>query len=53
VADAREWLVNTPGVALCGAAYEGVGIPACIGSAQAAVSTLLQQFTQQREWAHG
>lgn len=53
VAETREWLLNTPGVALCGAAYEGVGIPACIGSAQAAVSTVLQQFTQRREWAHG
>jgi oxygen-dependent protoporphyrinogen oxidase len=53
VADAREWLLATPGLALCGAAYEGVGIPACIGSAQAAVSSVLQQFGQRREWAHG
>ena len=53
VSETREWLLNTPGLALCGAAFEGVGIPACIGSAQAAVSTVLQQFTQRREWAHG
>lgn len=53
VAEVREWLASTPGVAVCGAAYEGVGIPACIGSAQAAVSTLMQQFIQRREWAHG
>jgi len=53
VADAREWLASTPGLAVCGAAYEGVGIPACIGSAQAAVSTVLQQATQRRQWAHG
>lgn len=53
VAEIREWLVNTPGLAVCGAAYEGVGIPACIGSAQAAVSTVLQQLGERREWAHG
>lgn len=53
VAEAREWLLNTPGLALCGAAYEGVGVPACIGSAQAAVSTVMQQLSQRQEWAHG
>lgn len=53
VADAREWLLNTPGLAVCGAAYEGVGIAACIGSSQAAVSTVLQQLAERREWAHG
>ena len=53
VADAREWLVSTPGLSVCGAAYEGVGIAACVGSAQAAVSALLQQLAQRREWAHG
>lgn len=53
VSETREWLLNTPGIALCGAAYEGVGIPACIGSAQAAVSTVLQHLTQRRERAHG
>lgn len=53
VAEAREWLVNTPGLAVCGAAYEGVGVPACIGSAQAAVSTVMQQLAQRQEWAHG
>jgi len=53
VAEVREWLLNTPGLAVCGAAYEGVGIPACIGSAQAAVSTVMQQLAERREWAHG
>jgi oxygen-dependent protoporphyrinogen oxidase len=52
VAEAREWLLNTPGLVLCGAAYEGVGVPACIGSAQAAVSAVMQQLTQRREWTH-
>ncbi len=53
IADAREWLASTPGLAVCGAAYEGVGIAACIGSAQAAVSAVLQQAAQRRQWAHG
>lgn len=53
VAEVREWLLNTPGLAVCGAAYEGVGVAACIGSAQAAVSTVLQQLGERREWAHG
>ena len=53
VAEIREWLVNTPGLAVCGAAYEGVGVPACIGSAQAAVSTVMQQLSERREWVHG
>src|SRR4051812_2515041 len=30
-----------PGLALCGAAYEGVGIPACIGSGRAAALAVL------------
>lgn len=53
VADTREWLLNTPGLGVCGAAYEGVGIPACIGSAQAATSAMLAQLAERREWAHG
>jgi oxygen-dependent protoporphyrinogen oxidase len=53
VAEIRDWLGSTPGIGVCGAAYEGVGIPACIGSAHSAVSALLQQFPQRREWSHG
>ncbi|MFD8567702.1 protoporphyrinogen oxidase [Streptomyces sp. NPDC059639] len=33
----REHIGRLPGVAVCGAAYDGVGIPACIASAYAAV----------------
>lgn len=53
VAEIREWLGSSQGLAVCGAAYEGVGIPACIGSAQAAANSLLQQLGQRREWVHG
>jgi oxygen-dependent protoporphyrinogen oxidase len=32
----REAVAAVPGLAVCGAAYEGVGIPACIRTGQAA-----------------
>ena len=35
------------GVAVCGAAYDGVGVPACIRSGQAA-ATLLRQWARER-----
>jgi oxygen-dependent protoporphyrinogen oxidase len=41
VARAREQAAKLPGLALCGAAYDGVGIPACIGSGQRAADSLL------------
>ncbi|MEP6816281.1 MAG: protoporphyrinogen oxidase [Marmoricola sp.] len=41
VARVRTALVAVPGVALCGAAYDGVGIPACIASAHRAVDKVL------------
>jgi len=31
-----------PGLAVCGATYDGVGIPACIASARAAVAQALR-----------
>jgi oxygen-dependent protoporphyrinogen oxidase len=37
VARIRAAVAAVPGLAVCGAAYDGVGIPACIGSARAAV----------------
>jgi oxygen-dependent protoporphyrinogen oxidase len=36
VARVRAAVAGHPGLAVCGAAYDGVGIPACIGSARAA-----------------
>ena len=38
VARIRETVASQPGLAVCGAAYDGVGIPACIATATAAVS---------------
>ncbi|MFD5078607.1 protoporphyrinogen oxidase [Streptomyces sp. NPDC058371] len=40
VARVRDHLGKLPGLAVCGAAYDGVGIPACIASAYAAVDQL-------------
>ncbi|MEV5977715.1 protoporphyrinogen oxidase [Streptomyces sp. NPDC052114] len=40
VARIRAHVAALPGLAVCGAAYDGVGIPACIASANAAVDQL-------------
>lgn len=40
VARIREHVGKLPGLAVCGAAYDGVGIPACIASAYTAVERL-------------
>lgn len=36
----RDAVAAVPGLAVCGAAYEGVGIPACIRTGQAAADTV-------------
>jgi oxygen-dependent protoporphyrinogen oxidase len=41
VASIRSEIARVPGLAVCGAAYDGVGIPACIASAHLAVASLL------------
>lgn len=38
---ARRDVATLPGLALCGAAYDGLGIPACIASAQRAASEVV------------
>ncbi|KKD06212.1 protoporphyrinogen oxidase [Streptomyces sp. WM6386] len=40
VARIREHVAELPGLAVCGAQYDGVGIPACIASAYAAVDQI-------------
>jgi protoporphyrinogen/coproporphyrinogen III oxidase len=37
VARIRAGVAALPGIAVCGAAYDGVGIPACIATARLAV----------------
>jgi oxygen-dependent protoporphyrinogen oxidase len=41
VATVRAAVAEVPGLAVAGAAYDGVGVPAVIGSARAAARTLL------------
>jgi oxygen-dependent protoporphyrinogen oxidase len=43
----RTAVALQPGLVVCGAAYDGVGIPACVASAEQAARDLLGQ------WAHG
>lgn len=40
VARIRAAVARVPGIAICGAAYDGVGIPACIASGQRAAADL-------------
>lgn len=42
VARIRAAVADVPGLAVCGAAFDGVGIPACIASARAAATRLGQ-----------
>jgi protoporphyrinogen/coproporphyrinogen III oxidase len=41
IARVRRGVAELPGVAVCGAAYDGVGIPACIASGAAAATAVL------------
>ncbi|MGW8948576.1 protoporphyrinogen oxidase [Streptomyces sp. NPDC055709] len=41
VARVRETVAALPGLRVCGAAYDGVGIPACIGSGQRAADEII------------
>ncbi|WP_030544352.1 protoporphyrinogen oxidase [Streptomyces albus] len=46
VARVRERLAGLPTLRLCGAAYDGVGIPACIASAAGAAGAVLDTLTR-------
>ncbi|GAA5045195.1 protoporphyrinogen oxidase [Streptomyces similanensis] len=49
VARIRAHVGELPGLAVCGALYDGVGIPACVASAYAAVDQLGGDLTAVRE----
>ncbi|MFF7642501.1 protoporphyrinogen oxidase [Streptomyces canus] len=49
VARIREHVAKLPGLAVCGAQYDGVGIPACVASAHAAVDQIQGDLTAVRE----
>ncbi|MEU1625947.1 protoporphyrinogen oxidase [Streptomyces sp. NPDC020096] len=44
VARIREQVAKLPGMAVCGALYDGVGIPACVASARKAADEALRTF---------
>jgi oxygen-dependent protoporphyrinogen oxidase len=45
----RAAVAGHPGLAVCGAAYDGLGIPACISTARAAAARIIDQMTQLKE----
>lgn len=45
VAAVRSEVGSIPGLAVCGAAYDGLGVPACIGSARRAVEEIVADLT--------
>jgi oxygen-dependent protoporphyrinogen oxidase len=47
----RSSVAQEAGLAVCGAAYDGLGIPACIASAELAATQVLDGLARQREWA--
>ena len=53
VARIRTELQSTPGLVVCGAAYDGVGVPACIASGEAAADQVLRRLGARRQWGHG
>jgi oxygen-dependent protoporphyrinogen oxidase len=44
VARVRAAVAEVPGLAVCGAAYDGVGIPACIASARLAAQQVVDHL---------
>jgi protoporphyrinogen/coproporphyrinogen III oxidase len=42
----RDAVAAVPGLAVCGAAYDGLGIPACIATGRAAAAQVLRQLEQ-------
>jgi oxygen-dependent protoporphyrinogen oxidase len=49
----RAAVARVPGLAVCGAAYDGVGIPACIASARRAADQVVAALDDQGQWRHG
>lgn len=50
VARIRAAAAASPGLALCGAAYDGLGIPACVSTARTAAARILDHLDPKGEW---
>ncbi len=48
----REAVTELPGLAVCGAAYDGVGVAACLGAATHAAGRIGRWLDQRRQWGH-
>jgi oxygen-dependent protoporphyrinogen oxidase len=53
VARIRSAVAGLPGLAVAGAAYDGLGIPACIASGRSAASRVLDHLNSRGESSHG
>jgi len=49
----RSAVAGQPGLAVCGAAYDGIGIPACVATAQAAAGQIAARLRDDRQWERG
>jgi len=49
VARIRAAVASQPGLAVCGAAYDGIGIPACVATAQAAAGQIAEYLRHGRQ----
>jgi len=50
VARIRAAVAGQAGLAVCGAAYDGIGIPACVASARAAAGQIAVYLGNGRQW---
>jgi protoporphyrinogen/coproporphyrinogen III oxidase len=53
VARIRSTIAGQPGLAVCGAAYDGIGIPACVATARAAAGQIAAHLCDDRQWERG
>lgn len=50
VAAVRADVATVPGLAVCGAAYDGVGVPACAATARTAAGVVREALAAARQW---
>jgi oxygen-dependent protoporphyrinogen oxidase len=53
VARITEAVDDVPGLAICGAELDGVGIPACVARADRAATRVTQRLAVDGQWRHG
>lgn len=52
VRQVRLSVAKVDALSVCGAAYDGLGVPACIASAEGAVTQVLEALSLKGEWTH-